>query len=201
MASQQPTPEEKLFAVIQGASQPPLRSKAKMLSLTRVGTTLSSLVGPVDLPRVNQALTMLIAAMGFWCLLSPALFSPRVNRLLMNATVGVMPHIGPPLAGLKSADEYLQQLVQQDPFRVGDTLRAAAMPEQVPEPMPPDAKALVADVKLVGISWGPEPVAMLEQHQQTYVLKRGETLGSLTVKEILPDRVILRAGTQDVELF
>ena len=48
-----------------------------------------------------------------------------------------------------------------------------------------------------------EPEAMVEESnsKQTYVLTPGQKIGEATVKEILPDRVILRVGDEDVPLF
>ena len=201
MATQKPTPEEKLFAVIQGAKHPPLRAGAQAMSLSSLGARLAVLIGPVDLPRINQTLTVIAATLGLLCVMSPLLMQPRVARIVSRAqsTPGISVN-GTPLEGLRPLEQYLQSMAQQDPFRVGETPRAAIAPEDATS-TGRDPRALIAGLKLVGISWGQEPIAMIEQQQQTYFLKKGERLGDVTVKEILQDRVVLQAAGQDLELF
>lgn len=200
MAVQKPTPEEKLFAVIQGAKQPPLRGRPQALSLATVGIRLSSLIGPLDLPRVNQWLTGLVIALGLLCLIGPFFMTPRMSRIIAQAHAPIPPFVVAPLDGIRPLEEYLQGMITQDPFRVGETPRASAPSGDTP-PAVSDPRALVKDLQLVGISFGEKPVAMIERQQQTYVLKVGESLGEFTVKEILKDRVILHVGNQDLELF
>ena len=207
MATQKPTPEEKLFAVIQGAQHPPLRARAQALSLASVGVRLSTLIGPLDLPRVNQALAMVIGILGLICVVNPMLMQPRLDRLMEEAHLRAKPFaITPPLQGLKSSQDYADMVRDKNPFRVEEP--AVASHETPPEPTPvtppqPDFQAALSNVKLVGISWSPDPTAMIEESEtkQTHFLKRGSTLGPFTIKEILPNRVILRVGDKDFELF
>lgn len=201
MTAPKPTPEEKLFAVIQGAQHPPLRARAQAISLSSLGARLAVLIGPVDLPRINQALTVVVAVLGVVCVASPLLMQPRVERSVARArNAPNVPVSGAPLEGLHPVDEYLQSMAQQDPFRVGETLRTAVASGDTTS-TGHDPRALIAGLKLVGISWGEEPIAMIEQQQQTYFLKQGERLGEVTVKAILQDRVVLQVAGQDIELF
>jgi hypothetical protein len=59
------------------------------------------------------------------------------------------------------------------------------------------------DLKLVGISWGQEPQAMIEdsQSQKVYFLKTGDNIGKFKVKEILENKVILSYQGETVELM
>jgi len=199
-----PTPEEKLFAVIQGAPHAPLRARGGALSLAVVGGRLAAWVGPIDLPRVNGALTVILIGMGAACVFAPLAMQPRLSRVLARAEQRIAPFVLPsPLDGLKATELYVQAIRDQDPFRVGRREAPPAPVEPPPAAQGPTAQELVSDFKLVGISWAEEPIAMIEDTNtlQTHVLKRGEALGSSTVKEILPDRVILRINEADVELF
>jgi len=168
------------------------------------GTRLRALAATVTLPRVNQMLTAAALLLGIWCVVSPLIMQPRVDRLIARAKQRVTPFIvAPPLEGLRPSDEYLQAMRHQDPFRLGEHAPNAVQGAG-PGPMAaPDAKTQLAELRLVGISWGTDPLAMIEQHsdQQTHVLRRGDVIGPFTVKEILQDRVILRAGSQEMELF
>ena len=204
MVSQQPTPEEKLFAVIQGAAQKPLRARAPSLSLTHMGARLAAVIGPMDLPLINRALTGLAGGMAGLCMLHWLMMRPHVERIVTQAQRQLSSFtIAAPLAGLNDLEDSLQLVSQHDPFRI-EAKAPAAPPTTSPASISAQvAERLRADLKLVGISLSPEPVAMIEQvsGKQTYVLKPGEMLGSATLKEVLPDRVILRVGDQDVELF
>ena len=207
MPTPKPTPEEKLFAVIQGAQQAPVRGRSRPLSLAAVGARLVSVIGPLDLPRMNRVLTAMLIGMGVLCVISPIMMQPKMNRVIAQADARVRPFtIAAPLDGLKGTEAYVQLVRDQDPFHVGrhEPAPAVTTPPPPPPPSPgPSPQELVRDFKLVGISWGPEPVAMIEDTKttQTYVLKAGGTVGSATVKEILQHRVILRINDQDVELF
>ncbi len=202
MASIKPTPEEKLFAVIQGAQHPPLRRTGQALSLAGLGTRVMGAMGTIGLPRINQGLGAVIAVLGMFALGTPLLMRPRLETLMARAPVFSAPIKVAPLEGLRPAEEYLETMTHADPFRVGEAPPVEPPPVILPPPPPaPDPKELLRDVKLVGISWGEEPVAMIEQNQQTSFLKTGATIGPFTIKEILKDRVILRLGERDVELF
>ncbi len=200
MPSQKPTPEEKLFAVIQGAKASPLRTRAQALSLASLGGWLAALIGPLDLPRVNRALTVVMMVMGVGAL-SPFVMRPRVDRLLSRVEERAVPAVAAPLEGLRPLEEYLPRIVEQDPFRVGRAPSSMSAPDVTPGSLASDPRQLVSGLRLVGISWGEEPTAMIEQNQQTFFLKVGDPIAGFTVKDIHQDRVILRMGEQDVELF
>ena len=57
-------------------------------------------------------------------------------------------------------------------------------------------------LKLVGVDWGGNPVALIEdtKTQKTYFVKKGESVKELKVMEIFRDRVTLRYDNKVVEL-
>jgi len=61
----------------------------------------------------------------------------------------------------------------------------------------------VKTLRLVGISWGKDPVAMIEDKtsQQTSFLKVGDSIDGVKVKAILRDRAILSHGDAEYDLF
>jgi hypothetical protein len=63
--------------------------------------------------------------------------------------------------------------------------------------------ALSAGLRLAGISLGAEPQAMVENKEtnETFFLKKGDTVNRLTVQEIFNDRVILSYEGETVELL
>ncbi len=189
-----------MFAVIQGAKAPPVRGRSPAFSAAVVGQRIAALIGPVGLPRINQALIAVMAVLGA-CLAGQLFILPSVDRLMARSEQPPPFQIAAPLAGLKPLEEYLPRVLEADPFRVGQTpaQNPAASGQSASQEL--DPKTLVASMRLVGIAWGDAPTAMIEQDKQTYVLKTGDLIGSLTVKEILRDHVILKAGNQEVELF
>lgn len=207
MPPAEPTPEERLFAVIQGAHQSGARAKGRALSLTGVSTVASALIGPLDLPRVNRGLMGAVIALAALCLASPVMMRPQIGRVLRRAQQQVGPFaIAPPLEGLKPTEESVKLMYDQDPFRLEAKMASAPPHIEGASPAPPAPSAkdvVVAKFKLVGISLSPEPVAMIEEisTKQTYVLTPGQRIGEATVKEILPDRVMLRVGDAEVPLF
>lgn len=59
-----------------------------------------------------------------------------------------------------------------------------------------------AGLKLVGVDWGGDPVALIEdtQTQKTYFVKKGDSIKELKVMEIFKDRVKLGYDNKIVEL-
>lgn len=203
MDTKKPTPEETLFAVIQGKPHAPLRARAPALSVALVRRQLTAFIGPLELPRINRLLAAAAALLGVSCLVTPLLTQPSLDRLMNQANAESVPFvIAAPLEGMKPLADYSQVLREKDPFRVGET-PAAGEPSVEPPPRPSQLQDALADLKLVGISWGDDPTVMIEEHstRQTHFLKTGHTIGPFTVHEILRDRVTLRADGQDLELF
>lgn len=82
--------------------------------------------------------------------------------------------------------------------------KSVAPAPKPPEPAPADGlREKVKTLKLVGIAWGPAPIAMIEdtaRHETSFV-KRGQVINQMKVKTILKDRVVLSNGTADYDLF
>ncbi len=77
-------------------------------------------------------------------------------------------------------------------------------PVKPPSPNPVQIlQEKVKALKLVGISWGKDPVAMIEDKtsQQTSFLKVGDSINGVKVKAILRDRAILSHGDAEYDLF
>lgn len=62
---------------------------------------------------------------------------------------------------------------------------------------------LLKDLVLVGISWGKQPQAMIENKKvnQTYFLKAGEVINNLKIESILKNKVILTYEGEKAELI
>lgn len=68
--------------------------------------------------------------------------------------------------------------------------------------MPLGIEQIIKDLKLVGIIWSNNPQAIIEntKEQKTYLLNKGDNMGSLDIKKVLRDRVILGKDNQEWEL-
>ncbi len=75
------------------------------------------------------------------------------------------------------------------------------------KPPPPNPLQILEEkvktLKLVGISWGKDPVALIENKtsQETSFLKVGDSINGVKVKAILSDRAILGHGDAEYDLF
>lgn len=81
-------------------------------------------------------------------------------------------------------------------------------PIMLKEPERPELKKqrlqdMIKDLNLVGVSWGEEPMAMIEdkQEKKTYFLKKGDTINQFKIEDILTDRVILSFEGEKIELL
>jgi len=116
------------------------------------------------------------------------------------------------LASIGPLPDYLNEVAKRNIFA---PMPVPALKPQKPElklttPVkPPPSNPLqilqekVKTLKLVGISWGKDPVAMIEDKtsQQTSFLKVGDSINGVKVKAILSDRAILSHGDAEYDLF
>lgn len=189
-----------MFSVIQGAKATPLRGRGSRKTIGQLAQQISAQIAAIDLPQVNQLLAGLIVLLSIGLVIQYAT-QPSINTLIADSAQPLAFRIATPLQGLKPLEEYLPKVLEQDPFRIGQApalLSQAAADAQVSKP---DPRALIANMRLVGIASGDVPTAMIEQDKQTYFLKPGDSIGGLTVQEIQKDHVILKSGDQEVELF
>jgi len=119
------------------------------------------------------------------------------------------------LAALRPLLDYLKEVEKRDIFNPAPAPRPIkpkpkAIPLQPLKPLPPpQSNALqilqkkVKTLKLVGISWGEDPVAMIEDttKKETNFLKAGQSINEIQVKTILRDKVILSYKDAEYEIF
>ncbi len=72
-----------------------------------------------------------------------------------------------------------------------------------PEDKRKQVQKMAEDLNLVGISWGKEPVAMIEDKtaKKTYFLKKGDMINKFKIDDISEDKAILSYEKQKVELM
>ncbi len=120
------------------------------------------------------------------------------------------------LASLNPLADYLKEFEKRDLFRPVIPPKPKEKEAKTPEskkkqpakkpPQPTSIQILekkVKTLKLVGISWGKNPVAMIEDttSRETSFLKTGQFINEIQVKVIMKDRAVLSLGDAEYDLF
>ena len=120
------------------------------------------------------------------------------------------------LASLNPLADYLKEFEKRDLFRPVIPPKPKAKEAKPLEPKkkqpvkkPPQPTSIeilekkAKTLKLVGISWGKNPVAMIEDttSRETSFLKAGQFINEIQVKVIMKDRAILSLGDAEYDLF
>ena len=222
---QKVTPEEKLLKLIDSGGEDtrrfvfwdvrtwaalffPLKQKAKRLARFRFQRGLAP--RELHFNLINRGLMVLliflVAAIAF-----------NMNRVqpslkaLFSQVVASRPLAGEEqaLASLRPLADYVREVEKRDLFH----------PVPPPKPNEPEPKAgtvkppgptpleilreKATALKLVGISWGETPIAMIEDttKRETSFFKAGQFINEIQLKAILKDRVVLSYGDAEYDLF
>lgn len=214
MAKDRLTPEEKLLQVIDNPAAAKKRGALERLGRQASAWSLGmSWVldrlrggrpgsGPmVTLRMINRGLAIICGVLALaWLADFFALRSQFLTRLdMVERTQLIAPTQtkGPSLPTLDFAD-VLEHAKARNIFTfVSPKVETSAPAAPVAEDLSP----YVAELKLVGVIWSDNPQAMIEQTKEgkTYLLGRGEKIGSLRIKKILKEKVLLGPETGDKE--
>ena len=225
MVDQNLSPEEKLLKLIESGEKGPrrfvfwdvrtwaalffpLKQKAKRLARFRFPRGLAP--RELHFNLINRGLMVLliflVAAIAF-----------NMNRVqpslkaLFSQVVASRPLAGEEqaLASLRPLADYVREVEKRDLFH----------PVPPPKPKEPEPKAALVKppgptsleilrekataLKLVGISWGETPIAMIEDttKRETSFFKAGQFINEIQVKAILKDRAVLSYGDAEYDLF
>jgi len=170
----------------------------------------------VNLKLINRGLVVLLV-------FSVAGIAWNMNRVqpslkdLSSQVAAASPLAGveQPLASLRPLADYLGEVEKRDLFNPMPPPKPQK-PKSKAEPVKPPGGAKppkptpleilqtkAKTLKLVGISWGETPIAMIEDttNKETSFLKAGEFSNEIQVKTILKDRVVLSHGDAEYDLF
>lgn len=225
MVDQNLSPEEKLLKLIESGEKGPrrfvfwdvrtwaalffpLKQKAKRLARFRFPRGLAP--RELHFNLINRGLMVLliflVAAIAF-----------NMNRVqpslkaLFSQVVASRPLAGEEqaLASLRPLADYVREVEKRDLFH----------PVPPPKPKEPEPKAgtvkppgptpleilreKATALKLVGISWGETPIAMIEDtiKRETSFFKAGQFINEIQLKAILKDRAVLSYGDAEYDLF
>ena len=165
-----------------------------------------------DIKLANRILLALVISSAVYLLIDFFLLKPTKGNFLSQVATSekVYPVFQDPknTAG-RDFSSYEKAIQKRNPFTPPGTAAPPPKEGEVPAeqaPLPSNApiiNQMMSSLKLVGISWGDEPLAMIEDAESTrtyFVKKNGEVKG-MKVREISKDKVTLTYEGQEAELF
>ena len=221
------SPEEKLFRIIQQEKGAALKDKDKkgegggrsrlkqaILSLKQrlfaMTKGIAKKPGPasvrkihdIQLFTVNSILSIVLVLLVLFTVYYAATQYPNIAKIA-NATVKAqraMPPSNKEVEQLQPLDYYTEGARERDIFNP-----APAAPAASGEALQAAGeKSSSGDLKLQGIAWSDVPKAMIhsEKANKLYILKEGQGIGTtgIKVKSILHNKVILNSGDKDFEI-
>lgn len=174
------------------------------------GAELKSFI-PIEaaIKWVNHILIALVLAAGVYLGMDLTVLKP--NRTSYLSQMSVHEAIYPLKAELdkkapKELSYYRETADKRNPFLPPPAAPAPAeekAPEGVPAPRTKKLNELLQGIKLVGISWEAEPLAMVEDARtaRTYFLRKGQEVNGLKVRTITKEKVIFTCEGEEGELF
>ena len=164
----------------------------------------------LEIKMVNQVLLALVISSAVYLLIDFFLLKPSQMNFLSQVATSEKVYPAFQDSQSKAAKDfsvYQQSIQKRNPFTApGSNLpppkegeAAAAQPASTA----PAVNQMMASLKLVGISWGEEPLAMIEDSEstRTYFVKKGGEVKGMKVQAISKEKVTLTYEGQEAELF
>lgn len=217
MAKQGFTPEEQLLKLIEKGSEAEttgFRRRRKLFlsfsslkglwrsltkGISRPLTRLSNGLKEPNIKAVNKIFFILSAILLGYSIVGFVFGRPDIKRVYEKSRLikwkqseqKVVSEVRPFL-------HYLEMVNRRNifsPVSLKEATKTEAKKKQLQE--------MVKDLSLVGISWGKEPIAMIEdiKAKKTYFLKKGMRINEFNIEDILEDRVILSFEGEKIELI
>ncbi len=224
------TPEERLLRLIESGERGELKPKtvqrsifwnvrtwSKNLFARRNKTNGSSgvrsaagLSPELNLRLMNRALIVFLILVVGGIAFNMNRVKPSL-KALFSQVVASRPLAGEEqaLASLRPLADYVGEVEKRDLFHPvpppkpkGPEPKAALVKPPGPTPLEILREKATA-LKLVGISWGETPIAMIEDttKRETSFFKAGQFINEIQVKAILKDRAVLSYGDAEYDLF
>ena len=165
----------------------------------------------LDIKLINRILLALVISSVIYLMIDFFLLKPAKGNFLSQ--VATSEKVYPVFQNSKSLSardfsEYEKAIQRRNPFVPPGQPAAPTKAGEVPAAAPMSANVpvinqMMSSLKLVGISWGNEPLAMIEDSENTrtyFVKKNGEVKG-MKVQEISKEKVTLTYEGQEAELF
>ncbi|MCP4649083.1 MAG: hypothetical protein GY853_03220 [PVC group bacterium] len=224
MADKNVSPEKRLLKIIEGqqdegAVASTLRTGKKYMAPSSLkgrwaffkekfkkgNKTAKRKSAPWDIKKVNQVLSFSVALLfiGFISSMLVDYFNLNSDDFAvpqMDSTAQATPIKG--LSLLQPEDHYLQKVSGRDLFKFGDIVVETPAFREEDKPQVSRLQSLMKGLKLVGVSWGKVPDAIVENESanKTYFVKAGSMIEEATVKNIFKDKVVLELEGEEAEI-
>ena len=225
MAQERPvTPERQLLKLIEdskgkkGPGAPAKIVKRNKLGLFSFGAWLSRIsffkarlkrgagraaLDQLEIKLLNRILALCSFALAcyfIWSFSMSMVNLEKMSGLKFKIGEGETPSSTPATSALKkSVSHYLDKVSRRNIFEM-----QARRPTLDVAKQEPTSKIVqeTKHLKLVGISWSADPVAMIEDGRsyKTFFSKRGQMIGKVRVEAIFKDKVVLSYDEEEVEL-
>lgn len=162
----------------------------------------------LDIRWANRALIIMVFMALAYLVMDLSFFKPGRRNFFNQVSVSE------PIFPLRSVSQnaahdrafYLQGLKRRTPFLAPGMVSQAAAPLPGAEGTPAASSAItdaLQGTKLVGISLGEEPLAMMEDTAtgRTYFVKKGQEFKGIKVQQISKEKVTVTYEGQEAELF
>jgi len=215
MAKQGFDPEEQLLDLIEkGESFSPSklrRRKVPFFSLTKFkvffvafGKWIKAQVAKLktltkDPKVVNRCLVGISVILGIYSISDFALRHLDIKQVVIKGSTDREPYfLKKPIIDIRQFLYYLEMVQRRNIFSPV-VLKSA---ENIEAEAKKIIDGLVGDLGLVGISWGTEPEAMVENKKtkKTHFLRSGDMVNKLKVEDVLKNSVVLSFEGKQVEL-
>lgn len=198
------TPEEKLLKIIENPgmvekkkASPALKNINALQSWLKNFDIKAAIPKRIDIRTVNRILAVLCIVITL-VLISDFLngkftFRKKLNKILAGTTAKNTAGKNIAIPEVKT-----EQLIADSKKRNIFTLE----PEKEKPIARSDIAGAAVELKLVGILWSDNPQAMIEdtRAQKTYLVSAGDKIGTVNVKSILVDKVVLSKDTEEWDL-
>lgn len=179
---------------------------ASPVRLPGIDSVKQILVGGIDLDAVNKILTGILVLLMVYGIIMAVGKESSIGKLMRGISRVRFEQSGPrAVAAYPPVDDYLGQVRARDIFNPLGEVRTQVMPEPLPpEPPRPGLKEMAGGLSVVGIAWGEDPKAMIQDAaaHEIYFLKKDEMIGKteIQVKDIRRDKVVISYGEEEMEL-
>ena len=164
---------------------------------------------PLALKKFNHVLLALVLASGIYLVMDLMVLRSKEPHFLAEVSTGdavypVTEELGK--GAPRELSYYKEAAMRRNPFLPPAQPQVPGAPAaDMAVPAPPSSKLaeLLQGLKLVGISWGAEPLAMIEDAAtgRTYFLKRGQEMKGVKVQAISKEKVTVTYEGEEGELF
>lgn len=168
----------------------------------------------IDLEFINKSLIFILIGLIFVVIYVTFRQRPDISSVMASVSRIKFTEVEPKeIKPFEQVSFYVDQMKTRDIFTVFEEKKEPVKVEEPPPPPPPpppsEPKVTIEEkarnLKLMGISWGERPKAIIrdERAQDMYFLREGETIKGtdVKIKTITSDSVIIISGEDEMTMF